>query len=554
MTTLHGYILRELLKTFLLTLTALTALFSMGGGLFNLLKYEGVTAADVVRVMPLLIPVALTLTMPLAALFAATMTYGRMAADNEFLACRAAGINLHRLFLAVAILGVFVTLFTAVFASYVAPGLMRALDRFARTNLRDLAAGQLRSKGYVRIEPPSGEKFLVTAEGVETVSDDELQAKNFETGPKINYLFVSGPSFVHRDKYDNLVRFTAAEWGLCKFDAGHDPMRIALYVAKGRDFEIGRSAALIDQQQIDVLEVPLRIKERPSFVDLDTLLQWRRHPEEAGEIRNEVADFRRKFACELYFAEAARELRKGRVLRFPAESNHVYEVTAGAADATPRSLNLSDLRVIDGRSDGVKLLEYRAPRGQLLLRPQESGELHAVIVLTPIGSQSVVEYNLRSSNPRAARNKAEETLAGITLTESDVTGLSAYPPSALIDPSRALPISDTLAEQRRRLQANAAQLRRKVTSQIHWRLASSSSAIVTVMMGAILGLIFRGARALTAFALAFIPFGAVGVVIALGRQLTEKGGTESIGPVVIWGGLVLVALADGLLLRWGVRR
>ncbi|TWT44074.1 putative permease YjgP/YjgQ family protein [Phycisphaerae bacterium RAS1] len=554
MTTLHGYILRELVKTFLLTLLALTALFSMGGGLFNLLKYEGVTAADVVRVMPMLIPIALTLTMPLAALFAATMTYGRMAADNEFLACKAAGINLHRLFLAVALLGVFVALFTAVFASYVAPGLMRALDHFARTNLRDLAAGQLRSKGYVRIEPPGGEKFLITAEGVEAVSDDDLRTKNFPVGPKISYLFVNGPSFVHRDRHDNLVRFTSAEWGLCKFDAGHDPMQIALYVAKGRDFDIGRSAALIDQQQIDVLEVPLRIKERPSFVDLDTLMQWRREPENAGEIRLDVDRFRLAMACELYYAEAAQRLAKGGVVSLPAEANHVYELSADEAEATPRCLNLAGVRVIDGRSDGVKLLEYHAPRGQLVIRPQESGELHAAVSLTPSGSQNVVEYNLRSSNPRAGRNKAEETLAGITLSPDDVAGLKAFPPAAMIDPQTPMPISEALREQRKKLQANAAQLRRKVTSQIHWRLASSTSAIVTVVMGAVLGLMFRGSRALTAFALAFIPFGAVGVVIALGRQLTEKGGTEQIGPFVIWGGLVLVAVADGVLLRFGVRR
>ena len=90
MVTLHGYILRELLKTLGLTLAALTVLFTMGGGLYNVIRYEGVSAADVLSFIPLLLPIVLTLTLPIAALFAATMVYGRLAADNELVACRAA--------------------------------------------------------------------------------------------------------------------------------------------------------------------------------------------------------------------------------------------------------------------------------------------------------------------------------------------------------------------------------------------------------------------------------------------------------------------------------
>ena len=97
MVTLHAYILRELLKAFGLTVLALTALFTMGGGLYNILKFEGVSATDLFSVLPLMIPVAVTITMPVAAIFAATITYGRLAADNELVACRAVTSLEHRL-------------------------------------------------------------------------------------------------------------------------------------------------------------------------------------------------------------------------------------------------------------------------------------------------------------------------------------------------------------------------------------------------------------------------------------------------------------------------
>src|SRR5512134_685521 len=148
MVTLHSYILRELLITFGLTLAALTALFTMGGGLFNVVRYEGVSAGDVVGFVPLMVPIVVTLTMPVAALFAATMVYGRLAADNELVACRAAGINIHRLFLAVVLLSVFVAAFTLLSGSFLIPGFAQQIEGFARRNLRDLVAQKLQHEGF----------------------------------------------------------------------------------------------------------------------------------------------------------------------------------------------------------------------------------------------------------------------------------------------------------------------------------------------------------------------------------------------------------------------
>src|SRR5262245_47489112 len=101
MVTLHAYVLRELLKTFLLALALLTAMFTLGGGLLTLIRDMGLTTGTVVRLIPYLLPIVMTLfAMPFAALIAAAMVYGRLAADNELTACRAAGINISRLFLA----------------------------------------------------------------------------------------------------------------------------------------------------------------------------------------------------------------------------------------------------------------------------------------------------------------------------------------------------------------------------------------------------------------------------------------------------------------------
>ena len=105
--TLQGYILREITRTTVLTALGLTAVLSMGGGVLNIVDLGQVTGEQLVRLMGFVVPVAATLSLPVAALFGAAATYGRLSADNEFIACRASGINILRLFLPAGLIAVF---------------------------------------------------------------------------------------------------------------------------------------------------------------------------------------------------------------------------------------------------------------------------------------------------------------------------------------------------------------------------------------------------------------------------------------------------------------
>jgi len=143
---------------------------------------------------------------------------------------------------------------------------------------------------------------------------------------------------------------------------------------------------------------------------------------------------------------------------------------------------------------------------------------------------------------------------GLLLPPEVLARMAEYTPAAVINATAALPESTVFAEARTELRESAEKLQRKVAGLIHFRLGFASSTLVTILMGAALGVIFRGSRALAAFGLACIPFGIVTILMLMGRQLTESASTEMIGPHVIWSGLALLAVADGLILRFGVRR
>src|SRR6266540_1244455 len=91
-TILHRMILWELLKVFALSLLGITGILLMAGIVAEATQ-QGLSPVQVLYIIPLLIPSTLPYTIPATTLFATCVVYGRLAADNEILAVKAAGIN-----------------------------------------------------------------------------------------------------------------------------------------------------------------------------------------------------------------------------------------------------------------------------------------------------------------------------------------------------------------------------------------------------------------------------------------------------------------------------
>src|SRR5438132_5593183 len=90
--TLFWYIFKDLLKIFFLTSGVLAGIMSFGG-LLRPLTEHGLDAGQVGRILTYFMPAMETYSLPVAALFATSMVYGRLAADNELIAARASGIS-----------------------------------------------------------------------------------------------------------------------------------------------------------------------------------------------------------------------------------------------------------------------------------------------------------------------------------------------------------------------------------------------------------------------------------------------------------------------------
>jgi lipopolysaccharide export LptBFGC system permease protein LptF len=507
----------------------------------------------------MLIPVVLTLTMPVAALFAATMTYGRLAADNELVAARAAGVNVHRLFLSAILLSVFVALLTAFSVNLVIPRFMKQIEYFALTNVRDFAFNRLLQQGYMRYAEPGRDQYTLTAQQVLNVAERQLVAKGFEPpGHGVSYFWVDQPTFLMADTNRQLKRFSVAEGGLVQFDTRGRDVKFTLYVKNARDYD-GKRVVQLQNQKIGPYAREIPFSPKPSMVDLETLRRWAAAPWEAPRLEARVESFLGRLRESVFCASTAERLADRAALTLVDEQGSRYELSAATAVSVGRSeLVLTDVTVArnpGGRGDvpGRPPVRYQAARAKLRARTQ-ADQAWLELELRETADQPVLESIMRTDGYATQRERKSVRIEDLLLPAYVDERMAHCTAAAVLDPRAQLPTDEELEQDRRNLQQSAQLLQRKIAGVVHFRMSFASSALVTILMGAALGVIFRGARALAAFGLACIPFATVAVLISMGKQMTESETSHALGPFLIWGGLALVAVADVVILRFGVRR
>ncbi|HQY88648.1 MAG TPA: LptF/LptG family permease, partial [Tepidisphaeraceae bacterium] len=131
--TLFWYIFRDLLKVFLLASGGIAGIMSFGA-LLRPLTQRGLDGWQVAQMLGYFLPAMTNYSWPVAALFATTFVYGRLAADNELTACRAAGISYGKLMMPGVVLGVTVCMLSLIFGWYVVPGSFLRAERVIYSN------------------------------------------------------------------------------------------------------------------------------------------------------------------------------------------------------------------------------------------------------------------------------------------------------------------------------------------------------------------------------------------------------------------------------------
>jgi LPS export ABC transporter permease LptG/LPS export ABC transporter permease LptF len=165
---LDRYLIREIALPFAIALVVLTFVLMIPPILREAESFisKGVEWPVVVRAMGLLMPSALSLTIPVAVLFGILVGFGRLSADREFVAMQAGGVSLFRLLRPVALIALLGTAATAYETIVALPDSNQKFREIAVSVLTDRLENAVKPRVffedfphrviYVRNLPPEG--------------------------------------------------------------------------------------------------------------------------------------------------------------------------------------------------------------------------------------------------------------------------------------------------------------------------------------------------------------------------------------------------------------
>ncbi len=158
---LTRYVLAEVLKVFAVALVALTGLLIVVG-VVDRARDEGLGPAQVLQVIPFLLPDMLRYSIPATALFAVCSVYGRMSGANEVVAVKALGISPLSLIWPTFVLGFLLSLLSVWLNDVAVTWGQDGIRRVVVNALEEIAYSRLRTHRSF-----TSRQFAINVQGVE---------------------------------------------------------------------------------------------------------------------------------------------------------------------------------------------------------------------------------------------------------------------------------------------------------------------------------------------------------------------------------------------------
>jgi lipopolysaccharide export LptBFGC system permease protein LptF len=539
--TLQWYLFREMGKTLILTTIGLTLMLSLGGGVRNLLKGEGLGTVEVVQVLSFVVPGAFALSLPVAGLFSAAMAYGRLAADNELNACRAGGINIHLLLVPVLVLSLVIAGVTFWFSSYVIPGYVKDLNLLVGKNAFRIVMRELLTKGTFEFRGNVIHVDRIVPIEAEKEGPDRNQRKFAAVGGA--FMELSG---------EHPKRVATTERMYAEFSGVGSKPRVWATLSNVRGFDLEKNQFYeAAEQPFGPYDIPpVGIELKPKWMTLTELQEYRRNPQLLPRVREDLEVLRSRLRRYLFYVWVGNQLRgPEHVVELGSPGDTRYEIRAEkyAAERETARPRLKNPRIIAHSRDRTRTIT--AELG-IISAPLTRGDEAPWASISLEGNVMIVD----STDPTKPIRKPEMELPGVLLPQEISRREAAFGDADLLDGEHDLGLGERVERARAVLIADMRKVVLRIASVMHSRAAFSISVLVTMMLGACLGIVFRGGHVMTAFGISFAPALFVIATIAMGRQVALNEHTALAGAVIIWGSVLLVGALDVLVLFKGIKR
>jgi lipopolysaccharide export LptBFGC system permease protein LptF len=544
--TLHRYIFREILRVFVLAAIALTLTLSLGSILRPIQEY-GVGPRQVIYLIGYFLPITLTFVLPMAALFATALVYGRFAADNELDACRASGVPLMTLIYPGVALAIMVAIANLILSFHVMPVFVHRAEKSLKADAKQILFRNIQQRGYYK---PPGTDSRIYADYADAEKDSLMGV------------------IVADVKEARIRKIIAAESATIRFNPQKTFNEVTITTRNPYQIASEDLTGFSAESMVLTLEFPPLLGDDIKFKKIHEMKEIKVEPVLFYPVEKLARYTYAQFTAELL----AQDIRQKTEYRRQDTKDKISNVERQTTSNERRFYNLhSDKEIVEFTAalisayEGKKVqlsgdclvIEYDAASKQMLremhctkaLLEIEGDELAPTLTLTlfnatwqrPDGSSGLDRRPVIRGLilPRTVTDtfKTPDILESVR-DETIASALKTKPGPALSNLQQRLKekIRNTLA---------------LIEAEVHSRLVFGIGCIPMIMIGIALGIIKKQGHLLSAFGVSSVPAALLVVCIMMGKNIAKNPGSfkSASGIVLMWLGLVVLSILAAVIYR-----
>jgi lipopolysaccharide export LptBFGC system permease protein LptF len=582
--TLFWYIFGNLLRAFLMTTAGLAGMMSFAV-LLKPLTENGLDFGQVNRLLLYSLPAVCAYSLPVSALFATTMVYGRFAADNEMTAMRACGISYlsprrFSIALPALVLGLLVAVVSLVMLCFIVPAYSLKVEEVIYQNIARVIASRIVQTHSLDFTNSDGKSFNVYADDARLVPPDP-------TRPSMQRVELIGPAWIKYEfsPTDHTIaipkEISMARNAMVSIDRASlsSPSMVTIALNGGIKFPrvfFGNVQVGVKSSGFGPFEIPSVIGENVKFMNIERLAQLAQDPGQSEDVQTIVRGLRKTEQQQAYLAQVAAAMNHPAAdgtasYLFAGDSPESDTFEIGGQDAKCQWLG-EEMVITSAAGEGEATAWMRQTHGS-----QQTLFAHAREI--DIRVQPNSDLNSYSGPPADRMNVSIELFRVVLQTQGGLeTPRGSFARSFSVpmpDAVRAIGkkqlvdfLRDPVCEQgtmpddvqqwkvasweyfclhHEQVRANNA-----ARSELHGRASFALSCLSLVMVGCALGVMFRSGNFLNAFAASFVPALLSMMLIVSGQQSATHISYAMdavfkdplpMALAFIWGGNVVVLLA-----------
>jgi lipopolysaccharide export LptBFGC system permease protein LptF len=549
--TLFWYIFGALFRVFMMTTGALSGILSFAI-LLRPLTEHGLDFAQVNKLLLYSWPAVCAYSLPVSALFATTMVYGRFAADNELTAMRGSGISYFSLrrfsiSLPAFVLGLLVSVISMGLLCFVVPVFSLKMEEVIYANIGRVIVSEIQRSHALGFQSSDSRQFNVYAEDARLAPADP-------DNPTLQRVELIGPASMEYEKSpkDQNVAiprdFWMAEKAMVTIDRPSPilPAMVTIALEGGIKFPrvfFGNVQVGVGSTGFGPFEIPSPINENVKFMNIQKLSELAQDPSQSEDVQYLVRQLQRlqqqvTFLAGIQNAMNHRAADGTSNYRFATEGPESDTFEIGATNATCSWRGADLVIVAPGATDNrtvwlrqmhgsqetlmahAKELDVRVQPNSLSgITTERSDRMNVSLELFNVNvrTQNGIETP-RGSLPRSfsvPMSREIQALSKKTLADFLRDPIDPPPPAPPHpqDGTWHVAYGPYFSVRHNEIRANNA-----ARSELHGRASYAVSCLSLVLVGCALGIMTRSGNFLNAFAASFVPALLCMTLIVSGQQ------------------------------------